>query len=161
MDRLGSRRVPFLLCLASLAGPAALLVVGTNISLWVSGRFLQGVSAGMLWVFCLALLTDTVGQAHIGRAVGVIGIPMSIGPIVRPLIGGVIYGRAGYYSVFGLMFALLGVDAPLRLIMIESSTAQRWLETEINACPESGLPSNLSLCPSPSETSHNMPENSD
>lgn len=88
-DRMGSRRTPFLLCLVSLAGATALLAVGTNVGLWVAGRLLQGVSAGMLWVVCLALLTDTVGPAGIGQAVGVIGIPMSIGPIVGPLLGGV------------------------------------------------------------------------
>ena len=85
----------------------------------------------MLWVVCLALITDTVGPAGIGRAVGVIGIPMSIGPIVGPLLGGVIYAHGGYYAVFGLMFAMLGVDAMLRLIMIEKRVAQQWLEAEV------------------------------
>ena len=76
MDRMGSRRTPFLLCLISLTGATALLVVGTSIGFWIAGRLLQGVSAGILWVVCLALLTDTVGQAGIGQAVGVIGVPM-------------------------------------------------------------------------------------
>ena len=84
----------------------------------------------MLWVVCLALLTDTVGPANIGQAVGVIGIPMSIGPIVGPLLGGVIYAHGGYYAVFGLMFAMLAVDAMLRLVLIERRVAQRWLEVE-------------------------------
>ncbi|KAL8742956.1 MAG: hypothetical protein Q9190_004632 [Brigantiaea leucoxantha] len=108
----------------------ALLAVGTNVGLWVAGRLLQGVSAGMLWVVCLALLIDTVGAAGIGQAVGVIGIPMSIGPIVGPLFGGVIYSHGGYYAVFGLMFAMLSVDAVLRLAFIEKRAAQKWLEAE-------------------------------
>lgn len=130
MDRMQSRRTPFLLCLVALAGATALLAVGTNIGLWVAGRLLQGVSAGMLWVVCLALLTDTVGAGGIGQAVGVIGIPMSIGPIVGPLLGGVIYGHGGYYGVFGLMFAMLGVDALLRLVMIERKVAQKWRDDQ-------------------------------
>ena len=130
MDRIESRRTPFLLCLLCLTGATALLAVGTNVGLWVAGRLLQGVSAGMLWVVCLALLTDTVGPAGIGQAVGVIGIPMSIGPIVGPLLGGVIYAHGGYYAVFGLMFAMLGMDAVLRLVMIEKRVAQKWLEAE-------------------------------
>ena len=130
MDRMGSRRAPFLICLVALGGATALLAVGTKIGLWVAGRLLQGVSAGMLWVVCLALLTDTVGAAGIGQAVGIIGIPMSIGPIVGPLLGGVIYAHGGYYGVFGLMFAMLGVDTLLRLVMIEKKVAQKWLEDE-------------------------------
>lgn len=126
MDRWSSRRAPFLLCLLCLTGATVLLAVGTNIGLWIAGRVLQGVSAGMLWVVCLALLIDTVGPAGIGQAVGLIGVPMSIGPIVGPILGGVLYSQGGYYAVFGLMCAMLGVDALLRLAMIEKKVAQKW-----------------------------------
>lgn len=167
MDRMGSRRTPFLLCLVCLTGATALLAVGTNISLWVVGRLLQGVSAGMLWVVCLALLTDTVGPAAIGQAVGVIGIPMSIGPIVGPLLGGVIYAHGGYYAVFGLMFAMLGVDAVLRLVMIEKRVAQKWVGAEfvqpgiLDARLEYDSPSTLTPCPEPPKISDAMTENGD
>jgi MFS family permease len=127
---MGSRRVPFLLCLLCLASATALLAVGTNVNLWIAGRLLQGISAGMLWVACLALLSDTVGAAGIGQAVGIIGIPMSLGPIVGPLLGGVIYARGGYNAVFGLMFALLAIDALLRLVIIEKRVAVGWPQNE-------------------------------
>ena len=159
MDRMESRRTPFLLCLLCLTGATVLLAVGTNVGLWVAGRLLQGVSAGMLWVVCLALLTDTVGPAGIGQAVGVIGVPMSIGPIVGPLLGGVIYAHGGYYAVFGLMFAMLGVDAVLRLVMIEKRVAQKWLEAEAvqpdtpNVIAETDSPASPTPCPESSGTS--------
>ena len=165
-DRIGSRRIPFLLCLVCLASATALLAIGTNIGLWVAGRLLQGVSAGMLWVVCLALLTDTVGSAGIGQAVGVIGIPMSIGPIAGPLLSGVIYAHGGYYADFGLMFAMLGVDAVLRLAMIEKRVAQKWLEVEAiqpitpDVRPKSHSLASLTPCPESSITSYKMVENS-
>src|ERR1700761_1271214 len=115
-----------MICLVVLALATTLLAIGTNLGLWIAGRILHGVSAGMLWPICLALLSDTVGKANIGKAVGIIGVPMSIGPIVGPLLGGVIYASGGYYAVFGLMFALLGLDAFLRMIMIEKRVADRW-----------------------------------
>ena len=167
MDRLESRRIPFLLCLLCLTGATALIAVGTNVGLWVAGRLLQGVSAGILWVVCLALLTDTVGPAGIGQAVGVIGIPMSIGPIVGPLLGGIIYAHGGYYAVFGLMFAMLGVDAVLRLVMIEKKAAQKWLDTEtvqpgtLSDYHESNAPVNSVPCSKSAETSCTGAENGD
>ena len=167
MDRMESRRTPFLLCLLCLTGATVLLAVGTNVGLWVAGRLLQGVSAGMLWVVCLALLTDTVGPAGIGQAVGVIGIPMSIGPIIGPLLGGVIYAHGGYYAIFGLMFAMLGVDAVLRLVMIEKRVAQKWLETEAvqtdtsSVIPETDLPASPTPSPESSATSNTRTGNSD
>ena len=164
IDRVGTRRLPFLLCLVCLAGSTALLAIGTNIGLWVAGRLLQGVSAGMLWVVCLALLSDTVGQAGIGQAVGIIGIPMSLGPIIGPLLGGVIYAHGGYRSVFGLMFALLAIDAVLRLIMIEKKVAQKWFGAEsvqpdpTDVLPEPDLPTSLTPCPESFDTSSTLKE---
>ena len=158
MDRIGSRRAPFLLCLVCLVVATALLAVGTNIGLWFAGRLLQGASAGILWVVCLALITDTVSPGGIGQAVGTIGIPMSIGPILGPLLGGVIYAQGGYYAVFGLMFAMLGMDAVLRLVMIEKKAAQRWIETEVvqpdssDALPKTQSPLNLTPSPEPPNT---------
>jgi MFS family permease len=164
IDRVGTRRLPFLLCLVCLAGSTALLAIGTNIGLWVAGRLLQGVSAGMLWVVCLALLSDTAGQAGIGQAVGIIGIPMSLGPIIGPLLGGVIYAHGGYRSVFGLMFALLAIDAVLRLIMIEKKVAQKWFGAEsvqldpTDVLPEPDLPTSLTPCPESFDTSSTLKE---
>lgn len=167
INRIGSRRLPFLLCLVCLAGATALLAVGTNVGLWVAGRLLQGVSAGMLWVVCLALLSDTVGKAGIGQAVGIIGIPMSVGPIAGSLLGGVIYADGGYHAVFGLMFAMLAVDAVLRLVMIEKRVAQKWLEAEAvqpdatDVRPESDPPASLTPFSESFDTSCTMTGNDD
>ena len=98
---------------------------------------------------------------------GFIGIPMSIGPIVGPLLGGVIYARGGYYAVFGLVFAMLGVDAMLRLIMVEKSVAQTWLDAgaaqsdKVDDRSKSDLPANQTRCPKSSEISHTTTDNSD
>ena len=111
---------------------------------------------------CLALLSDTVGQAGIGQAVGIIGIPMSLGPIIRPLLGGVIYSNGGYHAVFGLMFALLAIDAFLRIVMIEKKTAQKWLATEdilpntAEVCPVPDPPVSLNPCPESFDTSYTI-----
>lgn len=167
MDRIGTRRIPFLICLVCLTGATALLAVGTNVGCWVAGRLLKGVSAGMLWVVCLALLTDTVAPAGIGQAVGIIGIPMIMGPIVGPLLGGAIYAHGGYYAVFGLMFAMLGVDVVLRLVLIEKRVAQKRLkaeaveiETQV-ADPNSDFPASLASCRNPSNIPCTMTENGD
>jgi MFS family permease len=167
MDRMASRRAPFLLCLVCLTGATALLAIGTNVGLWVAGRILQGASAGTLWVVCLALLTDTVGPAGIGQAVGFIGIPMSIGPLLGPLLGGVLYAQGGYYAVFGVMFAMLGMDLVLRLVMIERRVAQKWLNAEavqpeiFDVRPESDSPASLTPCPDSSEIINTMTGNGD
>ena len=102
---------------------------------------------------CLTLLTDTVGPAAIGQAVGVIDIPMSLRPILEPLLGGVIYAHGGYYAVFELMFAMLSLNALLRLAMIERKVAQKWLEVMAenadtpNVHSKSDSPTSPTPCP--------------
>lgn len=125
-DRFDSRRWSFMVGLLALAGSTIFLVVGNSLGLIVVGRILQGLSAAVVWVVGLALLQDTVGSESIGEAMGFVGIAMSLAYLLGPLLGGIVFDSAGYYAVFAMAFALLGIDAILRLLMIERSVAAKW-----------------------------------
>ncbi|KAL3477480.1 major facilitator superfamily domain-containing protein [Aspergillus californicus] len=127
-DRINSRRWPLLLGLIALAGSTALLCVGTHIALWITGRLCQGASAAVVWTVGCALLVDTVDKDGLGQALGYIGMGMTFGAMGGPLLGGVLYEHGGYYSVFGLAFALIVVDIVLRLLLVERKDAAVWLE---------------------------------
>ncbi|KAH0543010.1 hypothetical protein FGG08_002618 [Glutinoglossum americanum] len=90
------------------------------------GLMLQGVSAAVVWTVGLALLVDTVGEGKVGQAMGYITLSMSFGVLVAPLLGGVVYERGGYYSVFGMAFGLVGLDIALRLVLVEKKIADKW-----------------------------------
>ena len=51
---------------------------------------------------------------------------MSVGLILGPVLGGVIYQTRGYYSAFGLAFAFIGIDLVLRIILVEKKIAVRY-----------------------------------
>ena len=51
---------------------------------------------------------------------------MSVGLILGPVSGGVIYQTHGYYAAFGLAFAFIGVDLALRIILVEKKVAARY-----------------------------------
>lgn len=84
------------------------------------------MSASVVWTVGLALLSDTVEKENIGQAMGYTAAAFSIGSVSGPLLGGVVYARGGYYSVFAMGFALIGLDIVLRLLMIEKSVAAQW-----------------------------------
>ena len=132
-DHYKSRRVPFILALFTLAGATVMLCLGSSIGILVAGRFLQGVAGGVVVTVGLALLVDTVGHSDIGQAVGWISLSISIALLVAPLLGGVVYARAGYYAVYYMAVALIVVDIILRLLLIERKTAKKWqtLDEEI------------------------------
>ena len=45
-----------------------------------------------------------------------------------PLLGGVVYDKAGYFAVFYMSSGLITIDALLRITMIEKKAAAKWLE---------------------------------
>lgn len=96
----------------------------------------------------LALLADTVPQEQLAQATGWISLGMSLGILVAPLLGGVVFDRAGYNAVFGMAYALIGLDIVLRLLLVEKKVAVRWApETTTTAAetasnePSQGSPS--------------------
>ncbi|KAF7175150.1 hypothetical protein CNMCM7691_006554 [Aspergillus felis] len=129
IKRVDSLRWPFMAGLIVLTGATALLCVGTHLGLWISGRLLQGAANGAVWTVGSALLRQTVMEEGLGEAFGYIGMGMIMGGIAGPLLGGALYEHAGYYTVFGLAFALLGVDILLRIILIETKPATNGLES--------------------------------
>lgn len=134
-DHSSSRRFPLLLGLFALAGATVMLNVGSSIGILILGRVLQGISAAVVWVVGLALLVDTVGQKDIGQAMGYVGLAMSLGVLVSPLLGGVVFEKGGYNAVYAMAYALIGLDIVLRLFMIEKKVAVRWLEPDEAAAP--------------------------
>ncbi len=125
-DRTTSRRIPLLLGLIAVGGSTALLCAGTSLALLLAGRVLQGMSGAVVWTVGLALISDSIEKEDMGQAMGYIALSMSIGSIAGPLLGGVVYARAGYYAVFAMGFALVGLDIVLRLVMIEKRFAAQW-----------------------------------
>ena len=51
----------------------------------------------------------------------------TLGLLFAPLIAGIVYDRAGYYAVFGIIFGVFGFDLLLRAFMIEKREAVKWL----------------------------------
>lgn len=125
-DRCSSRRVPLLVGLVMLGAGTALLCVATNIYFALASRFLQGLSASVVFAIGLALLTDTVDRKDIGQFIGYFESSANMGVLVSPLLGGVVYAKAGYYAVFAMLFALVGLDIVLRLILVERKHAGKW-----------------------------------
>ncbi|KAM0804406.1 major facilitator superfamily domain-containing protein [Usnea florida] len=126
-DHSPSRRLPLLIGLLALLGSTLLLCLGTTLALLIVGRLLQGFSAAVVWTVGLALLADTVGHESIGQSMGYVSMSMSVAVLVAPLLGGVVYARTGYYSVFFMAFGLIVLDIILRVVLVEKKIAKQWM----------------------------------
>ena len=123
--------MPFILGLIAAAGATSLLCVGSSISILAVGRLLQGCAASLVWTVGLALLVDSAGAAQLGAAMGFVTLGMSLGFLLAPLLGGLVYYRAGYYPVYAMVFGLLLLDAILRVLLIERDAVPWPVENKI------------------------------
>lgn len=112
--------------LAALLGSTFLLCFGRSEAVLIVARVFQGISAAVVWTVGLALIVDTVGEARVGQAMAYASSAMSMGLILGPVLGGVLYDKRGYYAAFGLAFALIGFDFVLRVILVEKKIAVRY-----------------------------------
>ncbi|OTA54469.1 MFS transporter-like protein [Hypoxylon sp. EC38] len=125
-DRTNSRQAPFLSGLAALLAASIMLALGQSVAVIFVARFLQGVSAAVVWTIGLAMILDTVGPEHLGKVVGSIFSFISVGELMAPVIGGVLYEKTGYSGVFGVASGVLGLDFLMRLLVVEKKTAAKY-----------------------------------
>ncbi|KAI1372091.1 MFS transporter-like protein [Hypoxylon crocopeplum] len=127
-DRTNSRQAPFLSGLAALLAATVMLAFGRSIPVLFVARVLQGVSAAVVWTIGLAMILDTVGPENLGKVVGSIFSFISIGELMAPVLGGVLYEKTGYSGVFGVAAGVLGLDFLMRLLLVEKKTAAKYYD---------------------------------
>lgn len=125
-DRTSARQTPFLAGLAALLAATVLLAFGQTIAVLVLARVLQGISAAVVWTVGLAMVLDTVGPENLGKVIGSIFSFISVGELLAPVLGGVLYDKTGYAGVFGVGAGILGVDFLMRIFVLEKKVAARF-----------------------------------
>ncbi|MEV7429572.1 MULTISPECIES: DHA2 family efflux MFS transporter permease subunit [unclassified Nocardioides] len=98
-DRFGTKRL-YLLAIVLFAAGSALCAVADSLEVLVAFRVLQGLGGGMLVPLGMTILTRAAGPERIGRVMAVMGIPMLLGPIFGPIIGGALIDNASWHWIF-------------------------------------------------------------
>ncbi len=110
-DRFGTKRL-YMLALALFALGSALCATANSIGVLIVFRTLQGLGGGMLMPVGMTIMTRAAGPERIGRLMSVLGVPMLIGPIAGPILGGWLIEIASWHWVF-LINVPIGVAAIL------------------------------------------------
>jgi EmrB/QacA subfamily drug resistance transporter len=98
-DRFGTKRLYMLALLLFTAG-SALCATADTISELIAFRVLQGLGGGMLMPLGMTIMTRAAGPHRIGRLMAVLGIPMLLGPIGGPILGGWLIDAASWHWIF-------------------------------------------------------------
>ncbi|CUM68122.1 uncharacterized protein PRCAT00005839001 [Priceomyces carsonii] len=118
-DRVNMRRGMMVGGLLVISASCIILCLTKSLPLYLVGRLIQGISAAVVWTVGLALIADTADSGQVAYLMAFPGIGVNLGFFAGPLIGGIVYEKSGYYSVYYVCFGLLFVDMVVRLLMLE------------------------------------------
>ena len=102
-----------------------LFVVGSVLSglAWSAGslivfRVLQGLGGGMIMPAGMTILASAAGPQRIGRVMAVVGAPMLLGPILGPVLGGLILEKLSWRWIFyvNVPIGILALSLAWRLL---------------------------------------------
>jgi DHA1 family bicyclomycin/chloramphenicol resistance-like MFS transporter len=109
-DRYGRRPVLLSGLVLFLVG-SALSAVATSVVPLVLGRLVQAVGAGCGITLSRAIAQDVYGPSRIVKAIAYLTMAYTIGPMISPMVGGILIDTFGWRSVFGFSLLLGSVIA--------------------------------------------------
>ena len=85
----------------------ALFVAGSALAglAWSAGaliffRILQGLGGGMIMPAGMTILAEAAGPQRVGRVMSIVGVPMLLGPVFGPVLGGLILQNLSWHWIF-------------------------------------------------------------
>nr|WP_273543651.1 MFS transporter [Pectobacterium carotovorum] len=86
-DRYGLKPV-FITGLGLFAIASLLCAIAPQLWQLIAARAFQGIGAAFLMTLGMALLRQTAGEKHVGRAMGIVGTVSALGTALGPSVGG-------------------------------------------------------------------------
>jgi EmrB/QacA subfamily drug resistance transporter len=108
-DRFGTKRL-YLTAIGLFTTGSVLCATATSINMLIAFRVLQGLGGGMLMPLGMTIMTKAAGPKRMGRLMAILGVPMLLGPICGPILGGWLIAHASWHWIF-LINLPLGVIA--------------------------------------------------
>jgi EmrB/QacA subfamily drug resistance transporter len=98
-DRFGTKRL-YMLALVLFTLGSTLCAMASSIELLIAFRALQGLGGGMLMPLGMTIMTKAAGPQRMGRLMAILGVPMLLGPIGGPILGGYLIEHHSWHWIF-------------------------------------------------------------
>ena len=99
VEHLGSRRL-YVGCLLAFTATSLLCACAWSIESLIAFRILQGAVGGLLTPLAQMLAAQLAGPKRMGRAIGIMSIPILVAPLLGPTLGGVIVEELSWRWLF-------------------------------------------------------------
>jgi EmrB/QacA subfamily drug resistance transporter len=116
-DRFGTKRL-YMLSIGLFVAGSALSGAAWSAESLIAFRVLQGLGGGMLMPAGMTILTRAAGPQRVGRVMAIIGVPMMLGPILGPILGGWLVDDFSWRWIFfiNLPIGIAAFLASLRIL---------------------------------------------
>lgn len=98
-DRFGTKRL-YMAALIFFVLGSVLCSFAWSIETLIAFRVIQGLGGGMLMPLGMTIMTHAAGPHRIGRVMAVLGVPMLLGPILGPILGGWLIDSFSWHWIF-------------------------------------------------------------
>jgi EmrB/QacA subfamily drug resistance transporter len=98
-ERFGPRRV-WMSAVAAFVLTSVLCGAAWSADSLIAFRVLQGLAGGMIMPIGMITLAQAAGPKRMGRVMSVVGVPMLLGPVVGPVIGGLLVDNLSWRWIF-------------------------------------------------------------
>ena len=115
-DRFGTKRL-YMVAISLFTLGSVLCAAAWDINSLIAFRVLQGLGGGMLMPLGMTIMTRAAGPHRMGRLMAILGVPMMLGPILGPILGGWLIDQASWHWIF-LINAPLGIIALIYSYMV-------------------------------------------
>ncbi|MBO1219175.1 DHA2 family efflux MFS transporter permease subunit [Mammaliicoccus sciuri] len=119
MDHLDGKRV-YISAVITFGIVSVLTGLSSNIFWFILFRLVQGFSAGIISTLMATLLVKITGQDKIGRVMAIVSIPMILGPILGPVVGGFIIHYISWQWIFYLNIIVMIIITPVMIKRLPS-----------------------------------------
>ncbi|GAB3580914.1 DHA2 family efflux MFS transporter permease subunit [Calidifontibacter terrae] len=108
-DRFGTKRL-YMLAVTLFTAGSVLCASAGSINMLILFRVLQGLGGGLLMPLGMTIMTRAAGPKRMGRLMAILGVPMLLGPILGPILGGWLIDHYSWHWIF-LINLPLGIAA--------------------------------------------------
>ncbi|VVE89626.1 DSBA oxidoreductase [Pandoraea bronchicola] len=128
-DRFGTKRLFMFSIVLFLVG-SALSGIAWSMPALILFRVLQGLGGGMILPTGMTLLSQTAGPRRMGRVMGIVGIPVVIGPVLGPVLGGWLVDAVSWRWIFfiNLPIGAIALYAAHRVLTTDDPKSPRPLD---------------------------------
>lgn len=118
VERIGSRRL-YLACYAGFGASAVLCAFAWSAASLIAFRVLHGLIGGLMAPLAQMMIAQAAG-ARMARVAGYAAIPILMGPVLGPVLSGLLLSHVTWHWLFAVTAAVSGIGLCLAMLFLPS-----------------------------------------